>query len=59
MDGVVAAKLRNQPRFLLVGLFASELYRSWLESRCRSLGFTDRKYGEYEGIRVFLFERSP
>ena len=59
LEHVVATKLQNQRRFLLVGLFASEFYRSWLESRCRDLGFTDRLYGNYSGVSVFLFERSP
>ena len=59
MENVVATKLQNQQRFLLVGLLASEFYRSWLESRCRSLGFTDRLYGYFGGVEVFLFERGP
>lgn len=58
MEQVVATKLQNPDRFLLVGLSAGELYRSWLASHCRSLGFTDRFYGEYGGVRVFVFERS-
>jgi hypothetical protein len=59
MENVIETRLKNKPRFLLVGLLNSEFYRSWLEARCRSLGFTDRLYGNYSGVEVFLFERSP
>lgn len=59
MEQVVATKLQNQRRFLLVGLLSAESYRTWLEARCRSLGFTDRLYGYYGGLDVFLFERGP
>jgi hypothetical protein len=59
MEHVVTTKLQHQHRFLLVGLFTSAGYRSWLERRCRSLGFTDRLDGTYGNLRVYLFERSP
>jgi uncharacterized membrane protein len=59
MENVIETRLENKPRFLLVGLLNSEFYRSWLEARCRSLGFRDRLYGNYSGVEVFLFERAP
>ena len=58
MENVIETRLKNRPRFLLLGLLNSEFYRSWLEARCRSLGFTDRLYGNYGGVEVFVFERS-
>jgi hypothetical protein len=59
MEKVIETRLKNKRRFLLVGLLNSEFYHSWLEARCRNLGFTDRLYGNYSGVEVFLFERSP
>jgi hypothetical protein len=59
MERLVLTRLRNQRRFLLVGQKTSESFHDWLEGRCRGLGFTDRLYGNYSGVDVFLFERGP
>jgi hypothetical protein len=58
MEHLVTTKLQNQPRFLLVGPYTSEIY-GWLEGRCRILGFTARGYKQFGDVRVSLFERSP
>jgi len=59
MEYVVATKLQNQPRFLLiVPPYTSELY-DWLDGRCRILGFTARGFKQFGDVRVSLFERSP
>jgi hypothetical protein len=59
LERTFVTKLQDSQQFLLVGYLPAERYRAWLESRGRSLGFTDRLYGAYGNARVYLFERGP
>ena len=57
IDQVFTTTLRNQPKFIVVGLLNAEFLRVWLLGRGRDLGFHVHSHENYTGISVVVFER--
>ena len=57
IDRVFATTLRNQRKFVVVGLLNAEFLRLWLLGRGRDLGFHIRSHQSYGGVVVTVFER--
>jgi hypothetical protein len=57
IEQVFATTLRNQRKFVVVGLLNAEFLRLWLLGRGRDLGFRIRSHQTYGGVVVTVFER--
>jgi hypothetical protein len=57
IDQVFTRTLRNERKFLVVGLMNAEFLRIWLLGRGRDLGFHVRSHETYSGVSVIVFER--
>ena len=57
IDQVFTRTLRNERKFLVVGLLNAEFLRIWLLGRGRDVGFHVRSHETYSGVSVIVFER--
>jgi hypothetical protein len=55
---IVESSLRDQGRFFLLGFPQTNIWRAWLDARCRPLGFSSKTVGTFGNVVVYEFDRA-